>query len=99
MRIFTFTVVSTGGPRKGFESGCALKDGLAKALAGLTNSLYQPSITIVRSTSDKVIDVTREVTQMTPDLPNWIDDDASGELSELLPTRVEICIDLPEEFR
>ena len=82
-----------------FESRRALKDGLAKALAGLTNPLYQPSITIVRSTSDKVIDVALEVSQKTPDLPNWITGEANGELGELLPTGVEVSINLLEEFR
>lgn len=97
--IFRFTVVSTGGPRKGFESRRALEDGLAKPLAGLASPLHQPGISIVRSTSDKAIDVTREVTQMAPNLPNWIADEASGELIELLPTGVEISINFPEKFR
>ena len=83
----------------GFESRRALKDGLAKALAGLTNPLYQPSFTIVRSTSDEIIDITLKVSQKTPDLPNWITGETSGELGELLSTGVEIGINLFEEFR
>ena len=83
----------------GFESRRALKDGLAKPLAGLTNPLYQPSITIVRSTSDEIIDITLEIGQKTPDLPNWITDETSGELGELLSTGVENSINLFEEFR
>jgi hypothetical protein len=89
---------STARLRIRFEPRRALKDGFAKILPGLTDPLHQPILAIVRSSSNEGIDIVLETTQKTPDLSNWITNEASRELGELLLARDEISIDFPKEL-
>lgn len=76
-----------------------MKDGLAEILPGLTDPLHQPVLAIVCSPSDEVIDIVLEISQKTPDFSNWIADEASRKLGELLLAGDETSIDLLEELR
>jgi hypothetical protein len=82
-----------------FESGCSLEDGLAELLSGVSDPLQKPVLAIVRLSSDEIIDVMLEVSHQTPDFPNWLADEASWELSELLLAGDEAGIDLSKKLR
>jgi hypothetical protein len=96
---YTVRFGSTAGPRIRFEPRRALKDSLTEILLGLTDPLHQPILAIVRSPSNDVIDILLEITQKTPDLSNWIADEAHRKPVELLLADKELIVNLLKELR